>query len=268
MTDKQNPQKSEGFEVEKTELAWTFTLARPEAKNALNEKVIAGLEAMLEAAKAQFEDASTPRVLVLRAQGEHFCAGGDVREMMSARAHENPKAKITAISERFGALCLAMRNHPLVIVGVVEGPALGGGFGLACACDLLIASNDANFQLPETKLGLVPSQIAPYLVDRIGRRAMSLALTGRKLGAKEALSIGLVDVLAEDTVDTEVDALVQSICARAPKATSQTKARFSTEISTHYARDAAEEFARAALGAEAAEGVRALLEKRRAKWIK
>lgn len=263
----ENQTLNAGFRLEKTASTWTFVLARPKAKNALNEAVISGLEAVLDSAQIAFESEQRPRALILRGEGETFCAGGDVREMMNARSDKNPAEKITEQSARFGALCLKMREHPLIIIGVIDGPALGGGFGLACACDVLIASDKARFQLPETKIGLIPSQIAPYLVDRIGRRAMTLALTGRAVDAEEAYRIGLVDVLANAAeLDDTLKALVTAMTERAPAATALTKRRFSREITASYAKEAASEFANAALGKEAAEGVSALLQKRNPSW--
>ncbi len=146
---------------------------------------------------------------------------------------------------------------------------MGGGFGLACAADVTIAAPDARFGLPETRRGLVPAQIAPMLIERLGySRAKLLAVLGGNIGADEALRLGLVHEVAED-VETALAAAIASIRQCAPSALAATKRllrelRFkepgtSVEL-------AAQVFVEAVRGEDGAEGMRAFLERRPPKW--
>src|SRR5262249_27492873 len=108
---------------------------------------------------------------------------------------------------RFGELCAAFAATGIAIIAALEGSVMGGGFGLACVADVVIASDTAQFRLPETSLGLVPAQIAPFLVERLGvAEARRLAVTGGRLDAKEALALRLVhEVHAADDLDAALD---------------------------------------------------------------
>jgi isohexenylglutaconyl-CoA hydratase len=138
------------------------------------------------------------RVVVLRGAGGHFCSGGDLKDMAAARMRAMQGSAdgtdpIAEVNARFGHLCAAFAHSPLAIVALLEGTVMGGGFGLACVADVAIATETASFRLPETSLGVVPAQIAPFLVERLGySQAKRLAVTGGRLDAAAALRIGLV----------------------------------------------------------------------------
>lgn len=103
-------------------------------------------------------------------------AGARMRAMQKAAGEPDP---IAGVNAEFGRLCAAYANTPLAVVAVLEGTVMGGGFGLACVADVAIASDTAAFRLPETSLGAVPAQIAPFLVERLGySQAKRLAVTG------------------------------------------------------------------------------------------
>src|SRR5690606_35059358 len=143
--------------------------------------------------------------------GGHFCAGGDLQDM--ARARMTPAQQgvdaIAEVNAAFGRLCLAYARSPLPIVTVLEGTVMGGGFGLACVADVTLALDTALFRLPETSLGVIPAQIAPFLVERIGyAEAKRLAVTGGKIDAKEALLLRLVHEVHADA--TALDAALQA----------------------------------------------------------
>ncbi len=244
------------------------TLNRPESRNAMSLAMVGELRQVLHDAE---RDADT-RVLVLRGAGGHFCAGGDIRDMAAARARlaDEPDA-IAKVSAAFGELCVAYAGTGLALVVVAEGTVMGGGFGLACVADVTIASDSAVFRLPETSLGLVPAQIAPFLVERLGyAEAKRLAVTGARLDAHTAHALRLVHELARpEALDAVLARVLREILQCAPAALAATKALLAEARWTRAAGlvgEAADVFQRAALGAEGAEGTTAFLAKRATRW--
>ena len=246
-----------------------LTLNRPEARNALSMAMVHELRTALAAAEAQGD----VRVVVLRGAGGHFCAGGDLKDMATARmrmADEGPKV-LSEMNAAFGHLCGAFAASPLATVAVLEGTVMGGGFGLACVVDVALAGDTVSFRLPETSLGVVPAQIAPFLVERLGySQARRLAVTGGRLDGTAALAIGLVHELhAADALDAALAKTVRDILQCAPRAVAATKllmARARLTAPAELVADAAEAFTQAALGEEGMEGVMAFVQKRQPKW--
>ena len=149
---------------------------------------------------------------------------------------------------------------------------MGGGFGLACAADVTLAGESAVFRLPETSLGVVPAQIAPYLVERLGySQARRLAVTGGRIAAQRALEIGLVHELHPDAeLDAALAHTLHEILQNAPQAVAATKALIAKarlHSPASLVQEAAEVFSRAALSAEGTEGQTAFLQKRKANWM-
>ncbi|NQD96966.1 enoyl-CoA hydratase/isomerase family protein, partial [Pseudomonas sp. CrR25] len=148
------------------------TLNRPDCRNAMSLAMVTELRRVLVAVRENL----AVRTLVLRGVGGHFCAGGDIKDMATARA-AGPAA-YSELNRAFGSLLEQAQALPQVVVAVLEGAVLGGGLGLACVSDIAIARQDAQFGLPETSLGVLPAQIAPFVVARIGlTQARRLALT-------------------------------------------------------------------------------------------
>ena len=228
--------------------------------------------ALREALAAAESDGRT-RALVLRGSGGHFCAGADLKDMAGARSHltDDPDA-LVKVNAAFGELCVAFADTGLATVAVLEGAVMGGGFGLACVADVAIAGTSAVFRLPETSLGIVPAQIAPFLVERLGySEARRLAVTGGRLDAQAALDLRLVhQVHAAGALDGALDKVLGEILLCAPGALAATKALMA-KARLHspgsLVQHAAEVFARAATSAEGLEGTTAFLEKRRANWV-
>jgi len=245
------------------------TLNRPETRNAMSLAMVLELREALAAAEA---DGQT-RVIVLRGAGGHFCAGADLRDMAGARLKlaEDPEA-LVKVNAAFGDLCVAYASTGLATVAVLEGTVMGGGLGLACVVDVALAGSGAVFRLPETSLGVVPAQIAPFLVERLGyAEAKRLAVTGGRLDSQAALTLRLVHAVhAAGALDHALAAMLGEILQCAPGAVAATKAlmaraRFHTPASmVHHA---AEVFSQAALGAEGIEGTTAFLAKRKASWV-
>lgn len=265
----------------------TLTLNRPEVRNAMS---MAMINELLTALKQAEEDPGV-RVIVLRGAGGHFCSGGDISDMAQARmqlaaqqaAHHQDPAKssmktsspnpVAQVNAQFGRLCLAFARTPLPVVTVLEGTVMGGGFGLACVSDVTLALDNVAFRLPETSLGVIPAQIAPFLVERLGyAEAKRLSVTGAKVLAQEALTIRLVHEV-HASLDALNDALantVAGIMACGPQAIGQTKqllAHARLSMPESLIDDAAEMFARAVLSDEGQEGTSAFMQKRKPAWM-
>ncbi len=254
------------------------TLNRPELRNAMSLRMVAELRAALTGAESD----ATVRVLLLRGAGGHFCAGADLKDMAGARMRAMQGAApageggtavdaIAQANQQFGELCVAYANTPLAVVAVLEGSVMGGGLGLACVADVALAGESALFRLPETALGMVPAQIAPFLVERLGySQAKRLAVTGGRITASQALAIGLVHAVhAADQIDAALDAVLADILACAPGAIAATKSLIAKARLTPPADlvpQAALVFSRAAQGAEGLEGVTAFIQKRKPNW--
>ena len=246
------------------------TLDRPAARNAMSLQMVDDLRAVL----AQAEASGDVRAIVLRGAGGHFCAGADLQDMAQARVREmsGDTDAIATVNARFGALCGAFARTGLATIAVLEGTVVGGGLGLACVVDVALAGQGAQMRLPETSLGVVPAQIAAFLVERVGAsQARRLAVTGGKLGAAQALAIGLVHEVHEDgaALDAALAATLAQILRCAPGAIAATKALMARALHTPAADlvdDAARLFAQAARGPEGVEGMTAFLQKRSPSW--
>jgi len=244
-----------------------LTLNRPETRNAMS---LAMVDALL-AALAQAEQAGDVRIIVLRGAGGHFCAGADLKDMAAAREAADGRAAVAAVNARFGELCVAFAGTGIATLAVVEGTVMGGGFGLACVADAVIAGDSVQFRLPETSLGLVPAQIAPFLVERLGyAEAKHLAVTGGRLDAREALARRLVhEVHAAGALDSVVQRRLLEMLRCAPQAVAATKALLAKsrgQAPASLVAEAASVFADAVIGPEGSEGTAAFVDKRSPGW--
>ena len=252
--------------LEQVEGVLYVTLNRPESRNAMSLAMVEELRAVLRAVRAD----QAVRALVLRGADGHFCAGGDIKDMAGARAKGGDAYR--ELNRAFGSLLEEAQAAPQVLVAVLEGAVLGGGFGLACVSDIAIAHQGAKFGLPETSLGILPAQIAPFVVKRIGlTQARRLALTAARFDGAEALRLGLVHFSEADdqaVVDRLAECL-QQIRQCAPGANAATKALLLATETEHLGNlldHAADQFAEAVLGSEGAEGTMAFVQKRKPKW--
>lgn len=241
------------------------TLNRPDSRNAMSLAMVHELRAVLDSMR---HDGSV-RALVLRGASGHFCAGGDIKDMASARA-KGPDA-YRELNRAFGAMLEEAQRIPQVLVAVLEGAVLGGGFGLACVSDIAIAAETSKFGLPETTLGILPAQIAPFVVKRVGlTQARRLALTAARFDGAEALRLGLVHYCEPaERLENRLGEVLEQIRQCAPQANAQTKALLlateQEELGALLDR-AAEQFAAAVTGPEGIEGTMAFVQKRPAKW--
>jgi methylglutaconyl-CoA hydratase len=242
----------------------TVSLNRPEVRNAFNETLIAELTAF---ARGPLDGV---RVVILRGEGTHFCAGADLTWMSKTvtYTHDENVRDARAMSAMFHAL----DTLPVPLVGRIHGAALGGGAGLAAVCDIVIAADTAVFGFTEAKLGILPAVISPFAVAKIGRSAArELFLTAGRFPAARARELGLVHaVVAEQALDTEVQRYVKELLSSAPQAVAAAKAlvaQVSGRVPADVADLTAETIARHRISPEGQEGMRAFLEKRRARWV-
>ncbi|MDI1302766.1 MAG: enoyl-CoA hydratase-related protein [bacterium] len=247
------------------------TLNRPESRNAMSLQMTQELRAVFTA----IENSEHLRAVVLRGSGGHFCAGGDIKDMAGARMRAAESGNDEAYAElnrAFGHMITQVDHAPQVVIAVLEGAVLGGGFGLACVSDVAITLEDAKFGLPETGLGILPAQIAPFVVQRVGlTQARRLALLGARFNGSEATRLGIAHEVVADAAALEAalgETLAQ-VRKCAPLANRNTKAllhRVGHEPMESLLDDAARQFARAVASTEGSEGTMAFVQKRPAKW--
>jgi methylglutaconyl-CoA hydratase len=243
-----------------------LSLNRPDVRNAFNDEVIA--EFIAWARVAQRDEAL--RVVVLSGEGKVFSAGADANWMarMVGYTHEENVRDATQMAEMFHAL----DTLPAPVVGRIHGAALGGGAGLTAICDIAIAEQGTAFGFTETKLGILPAVISPYVLPKIGpSAARELFLTGMRFSASRAREIGLVhEVVGEEQLDHAVDHYVAELLSASRTGIAASKAL----IAQVWGRDpkSAMALTAAAIAAqrvseEGQEGLRAFLEKRRPSWV-
>lgn len=250
-------------------VAW-LTLNRPERRNALTH----GMMLELEDAFARVADNPFCRVLVIRGAGGHFCAGGDLDAMadMPPRPSNGAEDPLLPAYRQFGNALLALDSMPQATISVVEGSAVGGGFGMACCSDVVVLHQSAHFGVPEPKVGFIPSQIIPFLVRRLGEGPMrDLAVTGRVIDAAEAHRLGVGRYLCRTTeeVDATLKALLDDILKMEPVALAAAK-HLVLSCATRDDRSVLDAAAESLVGLlrrpQAAEGIRAFKAKTSPSW--
>lgn len=255
-------------EVERQASIATLWMNRPEVHNAFDETLIAALTTTLNALD---EDADI-RVVVLAGRGESFSAGADVNWMRRAATFTEAENRRDAVALAEMLRTLALLSKPTV--ARVHGAAIGGGLGLAAACDVVVASSRAVFATPEVRLGLIPATIGPHVVAAIGeRQARRYFLTAERIPAAQAREIGLVhEVVEPEQLDTAIAKIVAALLAGGPKAQQASKELLreiaGQPLSEALAQATAERIARLRSTAEAAEGIRAFRDKRPPAWTK
>ena len=248
---------------------WFARLNRPDKRNALNDELVTAIDAACTQVSADLE----ARALVIHGAGGHFCSGGDFSGFMTLMQTEPGHAgdPIARYNREFGTLLERLVSLPVPTVAVVTGIAMGGGCGLAAACDRVIAAADATFATPEVTLGVAPAQIAPFLVRRAGApRARWLMLSGARLKAPEALAAGLADVVVpsaelRDALSSDLKRLLSAEPA-ALRATKRIVNRALEAPLGESLDSAAQEFAGLLRHGAAREGIAATLAKRAPAW--
>ncbi|MBN8224043.1 MAG: enoyl-CoA hydratase/isomerase family protein [Xanthomonadales bacterium] len=239
---------------------------RPQLHNAFDPALIAALTCALQAAGAD----PAVRVVVLEGEGGSFSAGADLHWMRGMAAAGEAENREDALA--LARLMRTLDDLPRPTVARVHGPAFGGGVGLVACCDIAIGTPAARFGLTETRLGLLPAVISPYVVAAIGpRQARRWFATAGTFDADTALRLGLLhEVAAADALDAAVQAQVDLLCRAAPLATGMAKAlvRQAATATDPVACDRAnaELIARLRVSPEGQEGLGAFLDKRAPAW--
>lgn len=243
----------------------TITLNRPDIHNPFDEKMIAELTNCFSSIGPD------ARAVVITGAGKSFCAGADLNWMkrMGQFSREDNIYDATNLSKMFQAL----ENIEIPVIAKVNGAALGGGAGLACACDFVIASDKAKIGFSEVKLGLLPGVISPYVIDRVGgKRAAQLFITGERLEAEMARKLGLFDDAVEpEHLDEVVNGLIKQIMTGGPQAVKECKrlARTGAHMDrSEFKKYCINAIAKIRASPEGKEGVGAFLEKREPAWRK
>lgn len=257
------------FQIDRHDDTERWTLSDPATRNALSDAMVLGLyEAALRAQKDE-----TLRLIVLTGAPGAFSAGGSLGSFASAigqplaAGEDDP---LIPLNRMFGDVLHALCDLPQLLVAAVDGPAMGGGFGLVCCADHVIATERSTFGTPEVTLGLPPAQIAPFVWQRLGEvTARQCLLQGRVYRAEEAQAIGLVDELvADDALVSSATERLQAFRRAAPGAVASTKQllqRLRGRV-PDLRDEAAIAFASALRGPEAAAGLAAFSKKQPAPW--
>jgi methylglutaconyl-CoA hydratase len=246
--------------------AWVW-MNRPELHNAFDEALIAELTTAFSA----LDGDATVRAIVLAGVGKSFSAGADLNWMK--RQGASPLEANLADARKLATLFRTISMCRTPTIARVHGAALGGGMGLAAACDICVASTKAQFATSEVRLGIIPAAIGPYVVRAIGeRQAYRYFQTAERIGGERAREIGLAHELAEpDALDAKVQEIVDALLAGGPQAqaaaTQLIRAVAHKPVDEAVVEDTASRIAALRATPEAREGLSAFLEKRPAAWV-
>lgn len=198
----------------------SVALNLPEKRNALSALMITELTDLAQTLGA---DQST-RAIVLSGTGKVFCAGGDL-EWMKAQINADRSTRM-AEARRLAKMLQALNEMPVPLIGQIHGGAYGGALGLACVCDVVVAEGETKFAFTETRLGLIPATIGPYVIARMGEGlARRVFMSSRVFGATEAAALGIIArVVSADAMAETVEAEVAPYLMVAPQAVGAAKA--------------------------------------------
>lgn len=253
------------LKIEKKDKTAVVVLSRPKVKNAFDEILIAELTEAIR----QLGGDRDVRVIVLTGSGDVFSAGADINWMQKVAGYSYEDNFKDAM--RLADLVETLYTVPQPTIARVNGACIGGATGLVCACDVAVASNEAFFALREILLGIAPAVISPYVIKKIGEgNARDYFLTGRRIDAKTAKKIGLVnEVATEGKLDEAVVGWVKRFLSSGPEAVKECKkliARVSSAPIADVKEFTADVIARLRTSEEGKEGFNAFFEKRKPKW--
>jgi methylglutaconyl-CoA hydratase len=203
------------------------SLNRPEKRNAIDERMIAELRAAIEKAAREAE----VRAILITGEGPDFCAGMDLAmfaESVGTELGNGGALEFFESAQRLAGLYRALRDQPKPVVAAVKGRALGGGCGLAMACDAILAAESAIFGFPEVNIGFVPAIVMSLLRRSVGeKRAFDLLASGEPIRAHEARNIGMITrVYADSEFDASAAEYAAALAAKSASAMGLTKKLF------------------------------------------
>ena len=257
----------ETLEIERSGGVATIWMNRPDVHNAFNARLIADLTAACEALDAD----ESVRVVVLGGRGKSFSAGADLNWMKAAG--EASVEENLADARRLAGMLRTLSGMATPTIARVQGAALGGGMGLASACDICVASEKAVFATSEVRFGIIPSAISHYVILAIGeRQSYRYFQTAERISAARAGEIGLAhEVTSVDALDAKVDEIVAALLAGGPRAQAAAKdlirAVANKPVDDAVVEDTSRRIAGLRATPEAKEGLSAFLEKRPANWV-
>jgi len=258
----------ETIEIERRGPVAHVWMNRPQVHNAFNAVLIAELDQAWEQLAAD----DTVRVVVLGGRGKSFSAGADLNWMKEAAGYS--EAENLADARRLAGMLLKLAQLPRPTIARVQGAALGGGTGLAAACDICVATERAVFATSEVKFGIIPSAISPYVIRAIGpRQASRYFQSAERIPAARAEALGLVHELSADEagLDARIDDIVAALLEGGPKAQAAAKSLIVAvtpePIGAAVVEDTARRIAGLRATPEAKEGLGAFLDKRPASWV-
>ncbi len=249
---------------QKGQFTWC-RLNRPEVRNAFNAEMIAELTSFAKNLP------SGSRAIVLHGEGTVFCAGGDLRWMQQSL--DLYREQNLEDAKRLAEMYFALDRMPVPLVGLIHGAAFGGGAGLVCVCDYVIATQDTQFGFSEVRLGIVPACISPFVLRKIGPgHARALFTTAERFDSRKGYDVGMVHQIAADIAEAQslVEKKLQQITECGPEAIRHIK---NLLFQLLFASNDQEQLDRAAdllatvrVSKEGQEGLRAFLEKRKPSW--
>lgn len=257
----------ETLEIELNNGVATVWMNRPDVHNAFNAQLIADLTA----ACRQLDADEAVRVVVLAGRGKSFSAGADLNWMKAAGAASEAENFADAMKLAGMLRTLAEMDKPTI--ARVHGAALGGGMGLASACDICVAGEKAVFATSEVKFGIIPSAISPYVIRAIGeRQAYRYFQTAERISAARAAELGLAhEAVATEELDAKVAEIVDALLQGGPKSQAAAKdlirAVGNRPVSDAVVEDTARRISQLRATPEAREGLTAFLDKRPAEWV-
>ena len=255
----------ETIQIEKNNQIATVVLNRPELHNAFNDVMIGELTEAFN----QLSSDDDLRLIVLKGEGKSFCAGADLNWMRSMKDYsfeENYQD-----SQKLRSLFEAIDFAPVPVIGAVHGHALGGGVGLVCVCDYVLASDRAKLGFTEVKLGLIPAVISPFCFKKIGAsNARAYFLSGEVFSSEIAKQIGLVhQVVERDNFDEALENVISRYLLAGPQAAREAKKLYRElesgreDIGSY----TCQAIAKLRISEEGQEGMTSLLSKRSPTWV-
>ena len=247
----------------------TIWFNQPDNRNALSDALVAELAAVLKSVR----DDRTVRGITLRGRGGVFCAGADLKNFRENFQQSGDRAAIIKMSSGAAEIFDLVNTAPQVVIVLIEGAAMAGGFGLACCADVVICESGARFAMTETAIGVSPAQISPFVIQKLGyATGRRLMLTAARFDGSEAHELGFADYIADDVAGLEAIEmqLRKQVLGSAPGAIAATKqllGQIAGKPRDEVVRLAAENFADRMVSDEAKEGVASFFEKRKPYWV-